>query len=61
MLREEEIKIAANKILEMVYWLYQKELKSGNIIKDKLILSFGKILKKKGDFRKNEEPNLFSY
>ena len=61
MLREEEIKIAANKILEMVYWLYQKELKSGNITKDKLIPSFGKILKKKGDFRKNEEPNLFNY
>lgn len=43
----------------MIYWLYQKELKSGNITKDKLLASFGKILKKKAV--KNNEPNLFGY
>ena len=61
MLREEENKITVNKILEMIYWLYQKELKSGYMTKDKLLSSFGKICKKRSLLRKNEEPNLFNY
>ena len=31
MVREEEIKIAINKILEMIHWSYQKDLKDGNL------------------------------
>jgi len=58
MVDKEEIKILANKVLEMLYWLYQKELKSGNT-KNKLIPLFGKIIKKKA-IRK-DEPNLFGY
>lgn len=48
-----------NSILEMIYWLYMKDLKAGNITKDKLISFYGKIIKKKTV--KNDEPNLFGY
>jgi len=40
--------------------MYLKDLKSGNIVKDSL-KSFGKICKKRGAFKNNEEPNLFNY
>ena len=60
MLNNNEIQIAVNKLLEMIYWLYQKDLKAGNITKDKLVPSFGKILKKKA-IKKNDLPNLFGY
>ena len=45
----------------MIYWLYQKDLKSGDITKDKLIPSFGKILNKKCLLNKNDNPTLFNY
>ena len=47
MIDKKDIQITANKILEMIYSLYFKELKAGNITKDKLIPSFGKIIKKR--------------
>jgi len=58
--QEEEIKIASNKILEMVYWLYQKDLKSGNIAKNDL-MSFGKICKKRNPLKNNDDSTLFNY
>ena len=54
MVKPEESKIIINKILEMIYWLYQKELKAGNITKDNMVSSFEKILKKKDAVKKNE-------
>lgn len=56
MVNQEEVKIMANKVLDMLYWLYQKEADS---TKEKLISSFGKIIKKKAI--KKDEPNLFGY
>jgi hypothetical protein len=61
MIDKEEIKIEVNKILEMLYTLYQKELKEGKISKDSLFSTFGKIIKKKSVPGKNDVPNLFSY
>ncbi|MBA7704355.1 hypothetical protein ES703_113161 [subsurface metagenome] len=55
------IQIALKNILEMIYWLYQKDLKAGNITKDKSIVSFGKIIKKRNPINNNENPNLFNY
>ena len=51
--------IEANNILEMVYSLYMKDLQAGNIKKDSILKSFGKIIKKK--VQRKDEPNLFSY
>jgi len=59
--QKEEIKIEVNKILEMIYWLYQKEIKAGNINKDKIITSFGKIVKKRNSFKNNGNATLFNY
>ena len=59
--RQEEIQIAIKKIIEIIYEMYVKDLKSGNITKDNYIPSFGKILKKKSTFKKNDLPNLFNY
>jgi len=58
---KEEIQIAVNKFIEIIYEMYVKDLKSGNITKDNYIHSFGKILKKKSNFKKNDLPNLFNY
>lgn len=58
---KEEIQIAVNKFIEIIYEMYVKDLKSGNITKDNHIPSFGKILKKKSNFKKNDLPNLFNY
>ncbi len=58
--KEEEIKIAVNMFIKIIYEMYLKDLKSGNIVKDSL-KSFGKICKKRGVFKNNEEPNLFNY
>ena len=58
---ETEVKTAIKNILEMIYWLYKKELKDGNITKDNMVSSFGKILKKKDAVKKNDLPNLFNY
>lgn len=54
---KEEIK----NILEMLYWLYQKELKAGNIDKDKHIVSFGKICRKINILKNNNDCALFNY
>ena len=48
-----------NSILEMIYWLFMKELKAGKIRKDNPC--FGKICKKRDLLKKNDEPNLFNY
>jgi len=55
-MHKEEIKLSVNKIWEMIYWLYQKDIKA-NITKEKIIPSL--IIKKK--VTKNYEPNLFNY
>lgn len=61
MIKEEEIKKAVIRFNEVIYAMYLKDLKSGNISKDKNLKSFGKICKKRASFKSNEEPNLFSY
>ncbi|MBA7508765.1 hypothetical protein ES705_00698 [subsurface metagenome] len=43
--KQEEIQIAVNKFTEIIYEMYLKDLKSGNISKKKL-KRYGKILKK---------------
>ena len=60
MLEKEEIQVAVNNILEMIYALYQKELKAGKLNKDNLVSSFGKVIKKKA-VKNNDLPNLFNY
>lgn len=54
--QQEEIQIALKKIIELIYEMYTKDLKSGNVSKS--IKSFGKILTKKV---KNDNPTLFNY
>ena len=61
MLSQEETRIAINKLLEMIYCLYMKELKAGNIGKDKNSSSFGKICKKRNPLKNNDDPTLFNY
>jgi hypothetical protein len=56
---QEEIQIAIGKIIELIYEMYTKDLKSGNI--NKSIKSFGKILNKKSLLNKNDNPTLFNY
>ena len=58
---ENEVKKEIKNILEMIYWLYQKDLKSGNIVKDKNIKTFGKICKKRNPLKNNDDSALFSY
>jgi len=58
---KEEIQIAVNKFIEIIYEMYVKDLKSGNITKDNHIPSFGKICKKRNPLRNHEELNLFNY
>ena len=59
--KEEEIQIAVNKFIEIIYEMYIKDLKSGNIGKDNTIKSFGKICKKRGVLANHEDQNLFNY
>ena len=54
MTKQEEIKIAVNKIVEIIYEMYIKDLKSGNIGKDNDIKSFGKICKKRNILKNND-------
>ena len=56
----EYIQRAAKVILELIYEMYVKDLKSGNILSNKDIASFGKICKKRKSFN-NNDPTLFSY
>jgi hypothetical protein len=60
MTEQEEIQIAVNKIIELFYEMFLKDLKSGNINKLS-IKSYGKILKKKGALINNDNPTLFNY
>ena len=46
----EYIQKAANTILELIYEMYVKDLKSGNILNNKGVASFGKICKKRKSF-----------
>ena len=55
-----EIKIIANKILEMVYWLYRKNLKSGKINKMEPVWAVGNQTIKKSRFSTNEQASLFN-
>lgn len=57
--QQEEIQIAIGKIIELVYEMYIKDLKSGNISSS--IKSFGKVINKKGAKYKNSDPTLFEY
>ena len=57
--QQEEIQIAISKIIELVYEMYIKDLKSGNITKS--IKSFGKIINKRGVIHKSDNPTLFNY
>ena len=59
--KEDKLKNEINIILEMIYWLYQKELKEGNFKKEKFLPSFGKILKRKNPFKNNGGETLFGY
>jgi hypothetical protein len=56
----EYIQRTANTILELIYEMYVKDLKSGNILRSKGIASFGKICKKRKSFN-NDDPTLFNY
>jgi hypothetical protein len=58
--KEEEIKIAINKINELIYEMFLKDLKSGNI-SSKPVKSYGKILNKRGALVKYDNPTLFKY
>ena len=62
MTKQEEIQIAVNKFIEIIYEMYIKDLKSGNIGKDNTIKSFGKICKKRNPLKNNnEDSTLFNY
>ena len=61
MTKQEEIKIAVNKIVEIIYEMYIKDLKSGNIGKDNDIKSFGKICKKRNILKNNDNSAFFNY
>ena len=56
----EYIQKAANTILELIYEMYLKDLKSGSIQGSKGAASFGKICKKRKSFD-NDDPTLFNY
>jgi len=60
MTEEEEVKIAVNKINELIYEMFLKDLKSGNISKEH-IKSYGKVINKRNVFNKYNEPTLFNY
>ena len=57
----EYIQKTANTILELIYEMYVKDLKSGNIQKNNDVVSFGKIYKKRNVLASRQEPNLFNY
>lgn len=57
----EYIQKATKAILELIYEMYVKDLKSGNIQSNKDIPAFGKICKKRNVLSNHEEPNLFNY
>lgn len=56
----EYIQKTAKTILEFIYEMYVKDLKSGNILNNKGVVSFGKICKKRKSFD-SDDPTLFNY
>ena len=58
--KEEEIQIAINKMVQIIYEMYIKDLKNGNIKKES-IKSFGKICNRRKTLNKYDGPNLFNY
>lgn len=57
---DKKIQLAINKLIEIIYEMYLKDLKSGNIVMEP-IKSFGKICKKK-DFKNGyKNPTLFKF
>ena len=58
---DKKIQIDVNKIIQLIYEMYLKDLKEGYIKKDKLIPCYGKICKKRGVLKKYEDPKLFKY
>lgn len=60
MCKQEEIQIAVNKFIEIIYEQYLKDLKSGNISNNSL-RSYGKICKKRGFINGYKNPTLFKF
>ena len=60
MVREEEIKISINKILEMILWSYQKDLKNGNL-KDGICSENKKAVGKSAQKAKTFHQTAFDY
>jgi hypothetical protein len=59
-MNKEEIKITANKILEMVYWLYQNSLKNGQLNNMKPAYAVGNQTIKKSRFSMAKQASLFN-
>ncbi|GAH11704.1 unnamed protein product [marine sediment metagenome] len=59
MLEQEEIQIAVNKFIEIIYEMYLKDLKSGNMA-NKSLKSYGKICKRRGFINGYKNPTLFN-
>lgn len=59
-MNKEEIKISANKILEMIYWLYQNNLKTGQLNKMKPAYAVGNQITKKSRFSMAKQASLFN-
>ena len=57
---DKENKRVIYKISELIYEMYLKDLKSGNIIKEP-IKYYGKICKKRNPIRNNDDSTLFNY
>jgi hypothetical protein len=51
---------AVNNLLEMIYWLYQKDLKSGKLNELKPVWAVGNQTIKKSRFSTNEQASLFN-
>ena len=56
----EYIQRSAKAILELIYEMYVKDLKAGNILSNKGSASFGKICKKRKSFN-SDDSTLFNY
>ncbi len=56
---KEEIQITVNKFIEIIYEMYMKDLKAGNIVKEP-VKSYGKICKKRGFINGYKNPTIFN-
>ncbi len=59
MVNEEQNQITINKIIELIYEMYLKDLKSNKSISNNYINSYGKICKKKGFINGCKNTTLF--